>query len=203
MAKSAATVVDGVRAKAESSRLYLGRIERSVAAGLITALDAEQAYSGAFMSFHSHVENTIEYLFLGLLRGRVEHRLRSVRPLATIPSDAVATKIVFNGRSYVDWLPFSDQTLSRSKLFFSEGLPFTMLSKPDRDGLDELSVLRNALAHASGHALRRFNKVFVEGKALPAAQRRPAGYLRGQHSVGLTRFEFLAARATRSVMALI
>jgi hypothetical protein len=202
MAKSVAAVTDTVRVKAESSRHYLRRIEKAVTTRAITELDAEQAYAGAFLAFHSHVENTIEYLFLGLLRGRVEHRLKSVRPLAEIASDSVATRIVFNGRSYVDWLPFSDHTLSRSKLFFSEGRPFTTLSKDDRLGLDELSVLRNALAHASGHAVRRFQKVFVEGKALPTSQKRPAGYLRGEHTVGLTRFEFLAARTARALTTL-
>ncbi len=202
MAKSVADVTDGVRARAESSRLYLRRIETAYVSGVITELDAEQAYRGAFLAFHSQVENTIEYLFLGLLRGRVKHRLKSVRPLADIASDSVATKIVFNGRPYADWLPFSDHTLRRSRLFFSEGRPFTSLSVGDRTGLDDLSVLRNALAHASHHAMRRFHAVFVDGKSLPTSQRRPTGYLRGEHAAGLTRFEFLAARATHALTAL-
>jgi hypothetical protein len=182
--------------------LYLRRIESAHTAGIISAPDAEQAYRGAFLSFHSYVENTIEYLFLGLLRGRVTHRLAEVRPLIQVSSDAVATKVVFDGRSYTDWLPYTRHTVERSKLYFAQGSPFTRMSKADRLGLDELTVLRNALAHESSHALRRFRAEFTDGKALPPTQLRPAGYLRGNHAVGLTRFEFLAARAAKALVAL-
>ena len=38
------------------------------------------------------------------------------------------------------------------------------------------------------HALRQFRRMFVDDRALPAEQQRSAGYLRGQHSPGVTRF---------------
>ena len=43
--------------------------------------------------------------------------------------------------------------------------------------------------------MRQFRKTFTDGLALPAEQRRPAGYLRGQHAVGQTRFAHLLAEA--------
>lgn len=195
-------VVDGVRARAVSTSHYLRRIERAKSEGFITDLDAEQAYRGAFLSFHSIVENTIEYLFLGLLRGRVNHRLASVRPLISVRSDSVAIDVVFGGRKYADWLPYSDHTLRRSHRFFSGGMPFSSLNPSDRTDLDELTVLRNALAHESSHALTRFNRTFVHGKALLPPERRPAGYLRGNHAADQTRFEFLAARTARALQSL-
>jgi hypothetical protein len=175
MPKTADEVLDRVRAKAASTASYLRRIESVCAEGGITALDAEQAYRGAFLAFHSHVENTLEYLFIGLIRGRVTHRLQSVRPLLEVKSDAVATNIVFGGLRYADWLPYSRHTYSRSKVYFSSGKPFTILDKSDRSVLDSLTILRNALAHESSQSLRLFRTTFVDGKPLTADQRRPAG----------------------------
>lgn len=203
MAKPAEDVVDKVRAKAVSTANYLRRIEAVVLNGGITALDAEQAYRGAFLSFHSHVENTIEYLFMGLIRGRVDHRLAGVRPLIHVRSDRVATKVVFEGRKYADWLPYNRHTHDRAKIYFASGKPFTLLSKEDRKALDNLTVLRNALAHESSQALRRFHEEFTAGKALPADQRRPAGYLRGFHAVDQTRFEFLTAQVAQKLERLV
>ena len=200
--RSTADVIDRVRAKAVSTARYLRRIDMVCSDGKITRLDAEQAYRGAFLSFHSHVENTIEYLFIGLLRGRVNHRLGSVRALVSIPSDAVATRVVFGGRRYADWLPYNQHTYDRSKLYFASGKPFTLLDKPARRALDDLTVLRNALAHESSQAIRRFREEFTNGKALPPDQRRPAGYLRGFHAVGQTRFEFLMAQTAQNLESL-
>ncbi len=202
MARTTTEVVDQVRARAVSTAGYLRRIETVCSEGRITELDAEQAYRGAFLSFHSHVENTLEYLFLGLLRGRVTHRLASVKPLIHVQSDAVATKVVFGGSRYADWLPYNHHTYDRSKIYFASGKPFTLLERPDRRALDHLTVLRNALAHESPHSLRRFHDEFTDGKALPPDQRRPAGYLRGFHAVGQTRFEFLTAQTARNLEAL-
>lgn len=202
MAKPAVEVVDRVRAKAVSTSSYLRRIESVCSEGRITQLDAEQAYRGAFLSFHSHIENTLEYLFIGLIRGRVSHRLTSVRPLISVQSDSVATRVVFSGRRYADWLPYNRHTFDRSKTFFAAGKPFTLLDKGDRRVLDELTVLRNALAHESSQAMRLFREQFTDGKALPPDQRRPAGYLRGFHAVGQTRFDFLTAQAAQKLESL-
>jgi len=84
--------------------------------------------------------------------------------------------------------------VKRAKAFLSGGRPFTDLSKPDRNFLDSLTVLRNALAHESSHAVALFRQEFTLGKALPPQQERPAGYLRGQHASGQTRFNYLLGR---------
>jgi hypothetical protein len=195
MPKPAEEVLDGIRARAGSTAQYLRRIEAVHVSGGLTSADVEQAYRGAFLYFHSHVENTLEYLFIGLIRGRVTHRRAAVRSLVNIPSDRVATKVVFNGRRYADWLPYSRHTFERAGVYFAEGRPFSEISKSDRESLDALTIIRNALAHDSSHAIRVFRKTFTDGKALPAAQLRPAGYLRGPHAIGQTRFEFLTAQA--------
>ncbi len=194
MPRPASTVAAEVASRAHGLQLYLSRIERSHTAGHLPLTDVERAYSGAFLEFHAYTERSIQRLFLGLLRGRLVSEDPDVRPLVTIQSDAVAAQIVRGDRSYADWLPFDRYTLKRSKAFFARGSPFSRIDENTRSVLEDSCVLRNAIAHQSSAALRKFRKRFVQNKHLPPRQRRPQGYLRGTHTVGLTRINFLMWR---------
>jgi hypothetical protein len=59
--------------------------------------------------------------------------------------------------------------------------------------LHKALLIRNALAHPSRHARKMFLERVVGSLALPPNQMNPAGYLRGQHAVAQTRFEYLLA----------
>jgi len=164
-------------------------MERLHATGAVTPVDVGRVYGGAFLAFHTYFERSLERLFLGLLMKRLE--LDNVRPLIDVQSEKVGHAVVVGGRHYVDWLPFDQVAIPRAKAFLAGGRPFSDLSKADRRHLESLSVIRNALAHESRHAKRRFRAQFVDGLALPPSQRTPSGYLRGQHRVGETRFDHL------------
>lgn len=161
--------------------------------------DKNQLVSGALVSYYAFYERRIEELFMGLLTGRVQHPSLNVSQLAQFSSIRSAEQIVRDGKKYIDWLPYDRHTLGRSKLYFNDGLPFTRLTPAQRGLLDELGVLRNALAHQSAHSLKRFEAEFVEGAALPSWQSTPAGYLRGDHALGTTRLEHYL-RSTVGVM---
>ena len=172
-------------------------MEALYTAGQVSLLDLNRIYGGAFVAFHSYLENSLEDLFLGLVTQRLE--IRGVRPLVSISGDRVAQRVVFGGRNYADWLPFNKQTVPRAEAFLSSGRPFTELSKADRNFLDDLALLRNALAHESGHSMKQFRRVYVGNRALPPQQTRPAGYLRGQHTLNQRRFEYLLGQAAHIV----
>lgn len=53
--------------------------------------------------------------------------------------------------------------------------------------------MRNALAHGSTRSVKQIRREFTDSLSLPPEQQRPAGYLRGQHAAGQTRFEHLLA----------
>lgn len=61
--------------------------------------------------------------------------------------------------------------------------------------MNDLSILRNALAHESTWALTLFERTFTDGKGLPQDQLSPAGYLRGAHNPGQSRFSYHLAEA--------
>jgi hypothetical protein len=161
-------------------------MDRLHSAHALGRADLNRVYAGAFVGFTTYVERSLERLFLGLLMGRFE--VSGVAPLVQINSEVVARAVVRGGRNYVDWLPFTKHTEPRALAFLASGRPFTDLPAADARVFDRLGVIRNAIAHESSHALRQFRRIFVDGRALPAEQQRPAGYLRGQHSPGVTRF---------------
>jgi hypothetical protein len=201
MAYSASRVANEIASRRNGLVLFLNRMESLHVRGYLSKRDVERAYRGAFLEFCSHVENMIEKLFVGMLVGRYEHRDPQICALVNIRSDVVARHILYGGRRYVDWLPF-DHTEERAKAFLARGRPFSDLNSDDKGHLKGIVVLRNALAHDSGHALRQFRKQMVNPNILPPAQQRPDGYLRGQYAVGSSRFQYMTARTQRVFQSL-
>ena len=188
-------------AHARGLNLYLGRLERLTRGGTVPSADVQRAYAGAFLSFYVDLERGIEDVFMGLLMGRLTVTRPQVRSLVAIDSEVVARRVVRGDRRFVDWLPYQ-LTRDRAEAFFSNGEPFASISETQARPLERVRIVRNALAHGGGHAVRLFEKTFTDGVALPPEQRRPAGYLRGQHAVWQTRFEYLLADAVLVVKTL-
>lgn len=193
MARPIDDVAQEVARRSRGLDQHLGRVEHSASMQHLTRTDLERIYCGAFMSYITFLERSIERAFLGLLMGRFTSQQSAVRSLVRIESEQVARAVVNGGRSYVDWLPFEDHTKPRAKAFFSRGKPFTDLQAADRAVLRRAHAVRNAIAHESSAAVRRFRRECVDGLALPPNQRRPGGYLRGHHAVGQSRIQFMMA----------
>jgi hypothetical protein len=189
MPRPASKVADEVAARARSLNAYVDRLERLYGRRELGRPDLNRAYAGALIAFHTYVERSLERLFLGLVMRRFTRT--GVRPLVVINSERVARAVVNGGRRYVDWLPYEQLTLPRAEAFLSKGHPFVDLEKDDRRSLENLRVIRNALAHESSHALRMFRQRFTEGKALPPDQVTPTGYLRGRHAGSQSRLAFM------------
>ena len=194
MARLATSVAKEVSSRAQLLGSYLRKVEALHASGNLPRLDVERAYGGVFLEFHAFVERSIEELFLGLLRGRLQSSYKSVKPLVKVKSDRTARAIVQGGRSYVDWLPYKQHTLPRAQAFFSSGKPFSWLRESEIEAFEDAALIRNALAHQSASALRKFGNELVVGRALPPREYRPAPYLRGLHTIGQTRMDYMLAR---------
>jgi hypothetical protein len=194
MANAPSTVAGEVRSRANGLNAYVARMERLFATNELGRPDLHRVYGGAFMAYATYVERSLERLFLGIVMKRIA--APAIQPLIDVRSEVVARRVVAGGRKYVDWLPFERETEARALAFLSTGKPFTGLDNADKRTLNRLGILRNALAHESSHALRQFRRTFTDGRSLPADQLTPAGYLRGQHSPGVTRFTNTLAEAT-------
>ncbi len=167
-----------------------------------TAADKNQIVSGTLVSYYAFFERQLEALFMGLLVESLQHPTADVRPLASFPSFEAAQVIVRDGRNYIDWLPFDHHTKKRAAVYFEDSEPFDRLDTSQRRLLEEFGLLRNALAHQSSHSLKRFQTEFVDGENLPTPQCSPAGYLRGDQALGVTRLRYYLSGAVGTMARL-
>ena len=194
MARAASAIASDLTSRVRGQELFLRRIAAAHTAGHISGVDVDRAFAGAFMYCAIACERALEKLFIGLLVGELTSSVRAVKPLITVRSHQVATRIIRAERRYVDWLPYDNQTLKRAEAFFASGKPFSLLSSTGRDALEDMRVIRNALAHDSSSALRTFERRLTVGKSLPPSQTRPAPYLRGAHHGSLTRMDVITTQ---------
>jgi hypothetical protein len=197
---AATMVAERVAREANSLEIYTRRTESLFAARRVPRIDLDRAYAAAYMLFYVLLEDAVEELFVGLLTCKLAVGRSGVRPIVVAPNQPVARRLILGGRKYVDWFPFDRHTRPRAEALLVDGRPFTDLAKEDSRFLGQMSILRNALSHRSGHAVRQFEREFITQAPLPGGvppeQRRPAGYLRGQHATNQSRLGYQMAKAT-------
>jgi hypothetical protein len=161
--------------------------------GVVSRSDIENMYEAMYLSAFTKFEVLIEDLFVGLLTKKIRP-VSGVLPHVAVKSPPIARKIVFGGKSYVDWFPF-DKTEKLAKVFFNRGRPFTRLDKNDKQSVQILVFVRNAIAHKSRHAIRIFREEVLGDLNLLPRERTPSGFLRSQFRTmpSQTRFEFYMA----------
>jgi hypothetical protein len=191
-------IADSLKASARGAQGYLLRLEALNAAGSLSDRDVTRSYEGVFLSYYTNLERHIERLFMGLLMGRLEVSPPAARSLVEISSNTVARRVVAGGRRYADWLPIN-KTTDKAKIYLSEGRPFDRLMQVDREVLERMAVVRNAVAHRSSHATRQFQKRVIATTPVPPRQRTPAGYLRGQHAPNQTRLDYFMAQGVQAM----
>ena len=148
--------------------------------------DVERVYEGLYLDAFTFFERSIEELFVALLTNRVAQA--GVVSRVHFRSSKVARDVILGGnRNYVDWFPY-ERTEKRAKAFFRSGQPFTRLTQKDKKKLEELVIIRNAIAHRSRHSIRRFEQL-IEGLPLLPRERTPAGFLRSKIDRNTTRFQ--------------
>ena len=187
MPKSAMTVANDVAKRAKSLDLHLKKLENRNLKSSFTRAEIEKTYAGNLLLFYAFLERSLERLFVGLLCNGFISGHSNIRPLVQVKSYKVAHSIIRGSRPYADWLPYQ-HTQERAKAFFSSGKPFTTL-EPNQ--FEDLRIIRNAIAHQSSSAKNRFETRIIGDRPLPPEQRRPAGYLRGNHTIGQSRINHL------------
>lgn len=198
MPKSAMTVANDVAKRAKSLDLHLKKLENRNLKSSFTRAEIEKTYAGNLLLFYAFLERSLERLFIGLLCNGFISGHSNIRPLVQVKSYKVAHSIIRGSRPYADWLPYQ-HTQERAKAFFSRGKPFTTL-EPNQ--FEDLRIIRNAIAHQSSSAKNRFETRIISDRPLPPEQRRPAGYLRGNHTIGQSRINHLFTEAVLTMNTL-
>jgi hypothetical protein len=98
-------------------------------------------------------------------------------------------QILLQGNAFMNWLPFTN-TEKRANLYLRDGRPFTELDNGDKSQLRTITVIRNAIAHKSPHALSEFERTVTSSAPLLQNERSPAGYLRSRITSGPAQSRF-------------
>lgn len=190
------------RLSASLSDAYIARLrifdrartnmERLFRSGHISRRDTALFYEGIFLRTVTAFEGLVEDLFVGLLTESVKPG-HNVLPRVTFRSHSVARDVMLGGRAYVDWLPYHF-TEKRAEAFFRGGLPFCSLEKGDKKELERIITIRNAVAHQSRDARKKFEEGVIGAAPVLSVERTPAGYLRSifRTAPDQTRYEEIA-----------
>ena len=159
--KPANVVAAKVAREANATSRYLRRILDARVSGALMRNDVDRAFKGAYLDFYVLLEEQVEYLFYGLLMGRLT--ATGVRPKVQIRSEAVAKQLVLGGGRYVSWLPIR-RTMDRADVYLASGFPFSRLDDDEQGTFIEMAHIRNAIAHSGAHASDKFRTKVIRSR---------------------------------------
>jgi len=165
------------------------RMEKLYAKRRISLADLESVYEALFLRAVTGLEAFLEELFVAILSGKIVYpKARAQLRMHSISKEALID-VLHQGGNFLDWLPF-DKTEKRARIYLTNGRPFTDLDDGEKSMLKVITLIRNAIAHRSQHAISQFkDKVVAEQPLLPN-ERRPAGFLRSKVAAAQgTKFE--------------
>lgn len=174
-------------------RLYFTqqKTEKLCSQQRISIRDIEQVYRGLFLDAVATFEECIETLFIGLSTGRI--RLRSTSRVSKVSLKNTSTaRPIITGGNYYNWFPYH-RTKKKAGYFFKNGHPFTVLSRRDMDLIKRITIIRNAIAHKSDFAKKKFENTIIGSTSILPREKKVAAYLRGRYSFSSinTRYEDL------------
>jgi hypothetical protein len=172
------------------------RMEALFRDGRIALRDLHSVYEALFLRAVTSFETFLEELFVSILERKVRYRGRGVARRMTADSRETMMKILLQGKSYLDWLPF-DRTENRANLYLTDGKPFTDLTKDDKVIINRVVVIRHAIAHSSAHSKKQFETQVVGNLFLLAREKLPAAFLRSQANPAQNRFEIYVGELGR------
>lgn len=165
------------------------RMEILFAARRINRTDLDSVYEALFLRAVTSFESFLEDLFILILLGRVQYSQNRVKVLMSASSKEALMQILLQGNAFMNWLPFANVE-KRARLYLKDGRPFTDLNDGDKSQLKTITVIRNAIAHKSDHALSEFERTVTGSIPLLQNERSPAGFLRSRITSGPAQSRF-------------
>jgi len=168
------------------------KIESLFNQGDLSRREIEQIYGSLFLNAVIMFESLIEDMFLGLLTDKFKRKTSKIVPRAIFKSNIIVRDVVLSGKRYINWLPY-EETEKRAKIFFRNGIPFTILKAAEKEILKKVHCMRNSLAHKSRYSLLQFERQVISSLPLIKREKTPLGFLRSQFRISpsQTRYENL------------
>lgn len=163
------------------------KLEKLYAGKQLARRDLERVYEGLYVASVTSFEDFLEARFFEVMMKAAE-RKADVIPRADFKSQAVLREFVLGGRRFVNWLPYG-RTEERAAVYLRGGRPFDVASGTEKRQMKDWMTIRNAIAHTSREARRKFDADILSGLQLLPQERTPAGFLRSTLTIGTTRYE--------------
>ncbi len=113
----------------------------------------------AFLRSFSAWEAFLEESFILYLWGKDPPRGRTPKRYAYPPTRRVAEQIVvIEGRKYADWSKIHN-VIGRAERLFENGKPYSDALKSQQGKLQDIQIIRNAIAHSSSYSWEKFQRL--------------------------------------------
>ena len=148
----------------QSQRLAVAARQWNITSGgmrpRFTIIHRNMLVEFAFLRSYLAWERFLEETFILFLIGKRPQRRRRVLKCYVAPKNRnhALEMILPEGRRYVDW-DSPDLVCTRAKRFFAGGEPFESALAPRLNLLNELQIIRNAIAHRSIKSERKFHQL--------------------------------------------
>jgi hypothetical protein len=166
--------------QARISRLLdcLIRVERARDQRDLNSLDVDLLYESTFLTAVALFEVMLEDILVEAVCGPRGTR-RGSFPLVTARSRDRFRTVLRQGRAYNDFMPFN-RAIDLATYYVNGAMPFSAVTASDRTLLSEISWTRNAIAHRSEAASKKFRESVPGVASLLRNRQRPGPFLRFQ-----------------------
>jgi hypothetical protein len=159
-------------------------VDTLMSKGKITSTECELIYESVFLTsiarFEGLLNDVMEEFVCGVPSTKAGCYVM-IRPRTRSAFRVVLT----GGRPYIDLMPYKE-CVDIAKRFFHEGKPFSDIHESDRSILAQAMFIRNAIAHRSASAIKKFRKDVSGVDQLPPHRQFPGSYLRRNYRANPT-----------------
>ena len=169
------------------------RVEKQFGLKRLGVIDAELVYASSFLSICCQWEGFLESALLEVVCGAPSHKPRRKR-LATFKGKKHFREVLlYPGKEYIG-LESLRKTIALTELYVPDGMPFSEVSEVNQTYLQQAVLVRNAIAHQTDVAIRKFRANVPGVSSLSKQKRTPGAFLRHQfrHGPNQTRFDLYA-----------
>lgn len=139
-------------------------------------LHSEAGVEAAFLQMYKAWEGLLEEAFIAYMCQRLSFDGAYVASHVRAASDDIARGVLYQNRPFVEWSD-PDVVRDRAKCYFHGGSRIEAAFGPALGPLREMTKLRNAIAHASPLARRRFYELVQQVFGGAPVIARPAEFL--------------------------
>jgi hypothetical protein len=143
----------------------------------------------AFLQMFKSWESFQEECTIAFLAGRLRADGGIVACHVSAPDEETARNFLYLGRPYLEWTE-ADAVMGRWDILFIPPNLLTLAVRPSKPELNQMKILRNAIAHSSPISDRRFHELIIRTLGGRPTISRPAQFLGTAYPTDPTRTLF-------------